>query len=301
MTAIIGITCDPGRLSAESEKWLKKPWPPMSQSYLNAGQSWQAGMWSGWFETEVVHCTEQVMLTVPMLVGAGWQRVSGQPFTPGQALSPQNPSGANVPTVMRMQDVAAGMWDGMYRPAAASIARTCPNARIRLGWENYGPWYAWGGKAQEELFIAEWDHLTDLFLEESPDFTFDWNGCRSANIGTYDPRVNGFPTKNVHSVSLDFYNIDAFPGLKGWNGNYQNSKLVLESAAAFAKAKGLPLGIPEWGLDVADDEVWAMSVWEWIVSTPGVGYALYYDRGPAAFANCPKTAAAVVPLMAKAV
>jgi hypothetical protein len=292
--ALVGITTPAGALAAESQRWLRVAAPPVSQSY--PGQStqggpndnWAAQMWSSFFVTELAGC-KQVVITIAMLFGAGWNvGCSGKTISP-QTFTDTTGKG-NVPTPMDLADVAAGKWDPMFRPVFRMIAATYPNAIIRIGQEDWGNWYAWAGRLNEALRILARNHLIALALEESLGFRFVWDVARTGP-GGYDPRLTGLNgAQHVDYVGFDLYDN---------MGALSNALNIINGAAAFGGRINKPVIVCEWGLQGKDDPAWATGVWDALEATPEIVGALYYDKDKSALSLYPKAGPIVAGAMAK--
>jgi hypothetical protein len=293
MTPTIGITCASGQLASESAKWLKVPFPPISQSYpgqdtvAGPNNNWALQMWSNYFVTELTGC-KQVVITLPLLFGTGWNI-----GCTGHTMSPQAPTDTtgkgNFPTLMTLTDVAAGAWDNMYRPCFKMIAAKFPSAALRLGQEDWTKGYAWTGQSLEALRTQARNHLITVALEESPNFTFIWDVGRSGP-GGYNPAVTGLAkAQHVGLIGFDLYD----------NTPLSNALTIISGAAALGKKVGRPVICSEWGLEGKDDPAWGTGVFNALESE--VGTSLYYDKDNSALALYPKAGPAVAALMAKAV
>jgi hypothetical protein len=291
MTPTIGITCASGQLASESAKWLKVPFPPISQSYpgqdtvAGPNNNWAAQMWSSFFVTEL-GASGQAVITIPLLFGTGWKGTST-----GHTMSPQAPTDltgkGNQPTPMTLADIILGKWDAMFRLCAQMIKAKYPNALIRLGQEDYGlNWYAWCGKALESLRTQARNRVAAIFASVSAGFKFIWDIGRSGP-GGYQPSATG-------AQHIDYIGFDLYDNV----GPLSNALKVISSAAALGKKLGLPVICSEWGLQGKDDVPWATGVLNALESE--VDVFLYYDKDKSALSLYPKAGPALAALMAKA-
>jgi hypothetical protein len=292
MTSVFGITTALPSLNAESQKYLKKPFPRVSQSYPGqdtAGgpnDNWAAQMWSTYFVDGLVGCQE-VIITIPLLFGTGWDvGDTGQTMSP-QAYTDLTGKGSQ-PTPMSLDGIIAGLWDPMLRKTAQMIASKFPFARIRLGQEDYGNWYAWAGQKNEAKRIAARNRVAGIFMSVSPNFIIIWDIARSGP-GGYNPAANGLNgAQHVGMIGFDLYD----------NMGLTVALSIIASAVALGKKLGIAVACCEWGLQSKDDPAWATGVFKALEAD--VALHVYYDKGAAALANHPNAATALEPLMAAA-
>ena len=159
----------------------------------------------------------------------------------------------NVPANWRVLG-AEGAYDGYARELATNLVRAgMGNAIIRLGHEMNGTWYhdsLGSNPAQYRDWAEYWARIVlTMRSVKGAHFLFDWN----VNAGYRDiPLSSFYPGNNVvDMIGIDIYD-EGMPGNPSnqatrWTSLYREPD-GLEQVAAFARAHGKPLSIPEWGL-----------------------------------------------------
>jgi len=184
---------------------------------------------------------------------------------------------------------AAGGNDAHFRDIAATlIAHGFGTARLRLGWEFNGGWFAWSAKGNIPAFIAAFRHAVAVFrAAPGGHFRIVWN----PNAG-----YNQFPANeawpgddSVDDVALDFYD-QAFPAQPNaaarWafiTSQVWGSNDAIEFAAAHAK----PMLFAEWGVMArtppftanggGDDPLFIKNMVALFRQFPAIAVASYFD------------------------
>jgi hypothetical protein len=126
---------------------------------------------------------------------------------------------------------------------AAGLAGT---TIIRLGWEFNGTWYKWKA-TKPATFAACWRRIYKAAESTAPALRWDWTVNRGVGKAVADARKAYPGNKYVDYVGVDSY--DVWPGATSkatWLKQY-SGKYGLKFWAAFAKAHGKKLSVPEWG------------------------------------------------------
>jgi hypothetical protein len=159
------------------------------------------------------------------------------------------------------------------------------NTVIRLGKEFNGPW-------ENDYFgntTAEYQAWAECFAQEvtamravpGAHFLFDWN----PNTCTQDfPLSAAYPgNAYVDIIGADFYDADCTTdktaAQEGWSNVFTipSVQTSLSDIAAFAKAQGKPLSIPEWGEITTTDDTAYMNGVIGVVENDDVAYQSYFD------------------------
>jgi hypothetical protein len=174
------------------------------------------------------------------------------------------------------------------------------NAILRIGWEFNLESSRWSS-ADPEAFIAYWRRVvTTMRAVPGQKFQFDWNPNNGKN--KYDA-VNYYPGDDVVDyVGIDAYDVSyawhAYPYPKScdagcrsnrqqraWDKSIYGGKRGLKFWAEFARRRGKPLSLPEWGLWVRDDghgggdDVYYLNQMHSFITNPtnGVAYQSYFE------------------------
>ncbi|WP_285623118.1 glycosyl hydrolase [Kineosporia sp. NBRC 101677] len=184
--------------------------------------------------------------------GSGYRMVYATAMLPTQDMSATMAAGAR------------GEYDEHFRTLAQNlVAAGQGDSIIRLGWEFNLSASRWHPDTKEN-FIGYWRHIVDAMrsVPGTENLQFDWN----PNIGgeTYDSRLYYPGNKYVDYVGVDIYDISWAPGAypfpadcdeacklqrrkAAWNDKL-NGTFGLKTWADFARSKGKPITLPEWGL-----------------------------------------------------
>jgi hypothetical protein len=199
-----------------------------------------------------------------------------------------------------IEEGATGAYDRHFRTLGRNlVAGGQGDAILRLGWEfNLQAW-AWSADDPDE-FIAYWRHVvTALRSVPGQKFRFDWNpnvGDTAYDASRYYPG-NGY----VDYVGIDVYDVswtpDTYPYPKDcgagcrltrqkevWDRIYGGHRGLLYWSD-FARAKGKPMSLPEWGLwdrpdghGGGDDAYFVRQMFAFIDNPQNrVAYQVYFD------------------------
>lgn len=159
---------------------------------------------------------------------------------------------------------ATGAYNTYYRKLARNLVKAGQeDAILRLGWEFNLETSRWATD-DEDAFIAYWQQIVDTMRAVSGEaFEFDWN----VNNGTnkYDG-VEYYPGDDyVDYVGVDAYDVSyawrtyPYPDdcdtdcrtdrqKRAWDNAVYGGRRGLAFWADFARHRGKPMSIPEWGL-----------------------------------------------------
>ena len=163
-----------------------------------------------------------------------------------------------------IQRGAAGDYDQYYAQLAQHlIAAGQPNAILRLGWEFNLESSRWS-TSDSTAFIAYWRRIvTAMRAVPGQHFQFDWNPNNGHN--KYDA-VHYYPGDDVVDyIGVDAYDVSyafrtyPYPAscdaqcrtgrqTRAWNKSVYGGQRGLKFWSAFARRRGKPMSIPEWGL-----------------------------------------------------
>ncbi|MCB1078755.1 MAG: hypothetical protein KDM63_00350 [Verrucomicrobiae bacterium] len=161
-------------------------------------------------------------------------------------------------------EARAGAYDDHWRCLAKSILANNPGKFeivIRPSHEMNGDWFVWGVGGSRELlvpdFIASWRRFHGVFrcVEGGERFQFSF----SASEGASDPRPMWPGDDFVDLIGYDVYWKPKAMGGEGWETNdpveawtkrttVPYNDWALAGMLKFAKAKGKPFQIDEWGV-----------------------------------------------------
>jgi hypothetical protein len=243
--------------------------------------------------------------------GTSYQMIWGVPMVPCGSPSTQCATNADA-----FDQVAQGGADDTYKTLAQNlISAGFGSSYIRLGWEFNATWMGWSICNQGGSGLTSWAHdfvpafrniVTSMRSVSGANFKFIWNpivssadGCPGGNLEKFYPG-----DKYVDVVSLDVYDevgqktsnaerwADLANGVNGgqWTpvqpdaiGGQSFKGYGLTWLAAYGKAHGKLIGLPEWGLESihaqaggGDDAYFVTQMANWIKAN---------DTGPAIFWN----------------
>jgi hypothetical protein len=163
-----------------------------------------------------------------------------------------------------LQRGAAGEYDKYYRQLAKNLIKADQaDAILRLGWEFNLEYSRWGSD-DSTSFIAYWRRIvTAMRAVKGQKFQFDWNPNNGDN--KYDA-VSYYPGDDVVDyIGVDAYDVSwglhtyPYPGscdngcrtsrqTNAWKKSVYGGKRGLKFWSAFARRRGKPMSLPEWGL-----------------------------------------------------
>ena len=157
-----------------------------------------------------------------------------------------------------LADVAAGRHDDVWHAVAEHLV---DNGRedsfVRIGLEANGTWFPWGATADTaDDFRAAYRHVAELLAEAVPDLTFVFDISCGVALEGDDDRLASlerlYPGDDVVDVvGCDHY--DSYTAIARDEAEWADSVAPetgpgLADVAAFARARGKQLAVPEWGL-----------------------------------------------------
>lgn len=191
--------------------------------------------------------------------------------------------------------VAAGTYDANFQAGFNElVALGQASSILRIGWECYGSWFAWGASYSTNTaaqYVAAYQHVVTLArATPGANFKFEWNGPDNA-VG-----IACYPGPTF----CDYIGSDPY-------GDEADATIVTQQAAAanFVAGTGKPICFSEWGLRSSasqaggtnDDPTFIQNIYNMIRSYTGTGsnpfpgYFIYYDRDDSALGNWPNSAA----------
>jgi hypothetical protein len=221
--------------------------------------------------------------------GSGFRPVYSIALLPAEDLSATIRSGA------------AGRYDRYFRELATNLVEADqPTAILRLGWEFNLESSRWASD-DPEAFIAYWRRIVAAMRAvPGSEFEFDWNPNNGKN--KYDA-VAYYPGDDV----VDYIGVDAYdiswawrtypypqacdPDCRlarqkaAWQKAIHGGKRGLEFWSAFARRRGKPMSLPEWGLwsrldghGGGDDSYYLREMHGFIADPDnGVAYQAYFE------------------------
>jgi Glycosyl hydrolase family 26 len=181
---------------------------------------------------------------------------------PSVSYAPPAPSGNFIPPNPRLEKEARGGYADRFRILAQHlVADGEGDAVIRLGWEMNATWYDWSQSrcppSDRQCFAQAWRSIvTAMRSVRGQHFKFLWCVYDTGS----DPSIAWPGSKYVDLIGDDVFDwggglADTYPtrldGSKdhqaAWNNLLTNSE-GLNWLARFAREKGKPIAIPEWGL-----------------------------------------------------
>ncbi|MCE0536265.1 hypothetical protein LWF15_12175 [Kineosporia rhizophila] len=203
---------------------------------------------------------------------------------------------------------AAGDYDHHFRRLARNlVAHGQGDAIIRLAWEFNVSKMRWELTPEDQTdFVTYWRRIVTTMrsVPGAEKLRFDWNVNNGGE--TYDSTIFWPGDKYVDYVGVDVYDIswaeDTYPYPADCTGscrrdhqvaawaNIENATYGLNFWSSFARERGKPLSMPEWGLwdrsDVdgrggADNPYFVQRMYEFIDDPRNnVAYQAYFDVNP---------------------
>ena len=212
---------------------------------------------------------------------------------------------------------AAGLDLDFYREFAFDLAELgYGDAIIRLGSEHDIQGSRWASEIDYDKFKDAYRAVVDVMRAEAPDLSFDFTSIL-LNFGTGDEPgakvTDAYPGDDyVDYIGIDVYDQGEMPSdigvASGDRCGWKDPAAVfetyhrpaMETARAYAVARGKPISLPEWGLsgggrgDAAkqegqcggDNPVFVEKMHGWLSSLPAsgagsLGYHAYFEGNPA--------------------
>lgn len=225
------------------EKWLGRKldvimeftpgnnWDELVGTRPGLGLEWWLGIWERPYRRRVV-------ISLPMLPGDGSASI---------------------------EKGAAGEYDERFRAIAAKlVAAGYGRNTIRLGWEFNGGWFKWSAQKNPKGWAEYWRRIVAAMRSvEGAQFQFNW--CGTVGDCGMNP-ADAYPGNEwVDQIGCDIYDQswhpNAYPHKDGeeawrrrwrqdnaWRSMVEWGNYNLNWWAEFARKKGKPMTVPEWGL-----------------------------------------------------
>jgi Glycosyl hydrolase family 26 len=287
-----------------------------SPSGLEKAAQWLGSSGSIKYAQDFIDATDWSHIENPWQL-SNWK---GSPFTMVWGV-PMLPCGAPATQcstdVSDFNLVASGGADGYFKTLAQNlVSNGFGSSYIRLGWEMNGNWMGWSICNQDGSGLTSWasdfvpafrNIVTSMRGVSGANFKFIWNPLDSSNVSCPGASMENFYPGDsyVDAVALDAYDAigsatssdsarwsDLLNGVNadGWTAVKPNSVngqgfegYGLNWLAAFGRAHGKLVSLPEWGLDSpsengggGDDTYFMTHMADWIKA---------YASGPAIFWN----------------
>jgi hypothetical protein len=288
-----------------------------SPAGLETAASWLGSAGTIKYAEDFVDATDWSHISDPWQL-SNWQ---GSPFTMvwGVPMLPcGGPSTQCSTNVSDYDMVANGGANGYFKTLAQNlIANGFGSSYIRLGWEFNASWMGWGVCNQDGSGLASWagdfvpafrNIVTSMRSVSGANFKFIWNPIDSSNAAcSGDTLENFYPGDNyVDVVALDAYDgigqetsdsarwTDILNGVNAGNWTAETPAAVdgqkfqgygLNWLAAFGKAHGKQVGLPEWGLNSSDsnagggDDTYFMTQMAAWIKANATGPAIFWNYG----------------------
>lgn len=188
------------------------------------------------------------------------------------------------PGPFSLADGAAGRYDQHWRNFGRTmVAADQGDAILRLGWEMNGHFFPWAAPGKERHFAAYFRRIVDqLRAVPGTDFRFDWAPLAGSQQGDVEAMYPG-------DGHVDFIGLDAYDLAHGRGDNAEErwettrtQRYGLEWQRDFARRRGKPMSIPEWGVTgqwkdaFGDNPDYIRRMLHWIESND-YAYALYFE------------------------
>ena len=184
-----------------------------------------------------------------------------------------------------LEQAAAGQFNSKYETIArALVAGGDGSSTIRLGWEGNGNWYSWSGDKDPAAFAGAYrQEVTAMRSVPGANFSFDWN----MSLGYANPTAMYPGDSYVNTIGFDIYDytwaVNAADHQAAWDQKY-NEPIGIAWFAAFAKAHGKRMSLPEWALSSrcddnhggGDDPVFIQNMHNFI-ATHDVAFESYFN------------------------
>jgi Glycosyl hydrolase family 26 len=264
--------------------------PQLAEAERATGVTWNCletfsddvPFWSHWVDPWITHANSQVPGWVSSHRGERTLIVS-------EELIPQSISNDADPVTWEVP-CARGEYDGYAKQFASALVGAGEGySVVRLGMEMNGRWEEdYMGTTlteQHEWALCFAREVTAMRSVRGAHLLFDWN----PNDCTNDYPLADFYPGNayVDIIGADVYDADCMgplpaPSTASWNTLY-TEPLGLATITSFAKAKGKPMSLPEWGLVAhppgnGDDPYYVDGIASYVASHD-VAFQSYFDGG----------------------
>ena len=288
-----------------------------SPSGIETAASWLGSSSSIKYAQDFVDATDWSHISNPWQL-SNWQ---GSPFSMvwGVPMLPCGSSATQCSTnVSDYDEVANGGADSYFKTLAQNlISAGFGSSYIRLGWEFNATWMGWSICNSDGSGLASWasdfvpafqNIVTSMRSVSGANFKFIWNPIDSTNASCSGASLENFypGDKYVDVVALDTYDgigqstsdsarwTDLLNGVNGgaWTaeapaaiGGQHFEGYGMSWLAAFGKAHGKEVGLPEWGLDSSSDDegggddVYFMTQMASWIKANATGPAIYWNYG----------------------
>lgn len=217
------------------ETWLGKPtqvWCDFfasntwanSYATVGSGTDWSARYgWQASKQTPVFGTPKRMVLGVPLLTGSNWGDLDG---------------------------AAAGTYNVHYTGMAQMLVGFgLKDCFLRLGWENDGNWYAWGGWKSAQFAAAFRNFVTCARAVTGSNFKYVYSPTGRLNSYPWEDAYPGSGFTDV--ISLDMYNTtwgapNPNDPTARWGIMY-NGRGGIRQGLNFAAACNKPIAFSEWG------------------------------------------------------
>jgi Glycosyl hydrolase family 26 len=185
-----------------------------------------------------------------------------------------------MPPTTTLANVAAGVDDANYRTLANTILAARPSDTIifiRPLWEfNISGEFAWFSVGNEAAYIAAFRRITQIFLNISTKFRFEW--CPSFSGLTYDLSLSYPGDQFVDVIGMDCYVEAAIDGT-GAGGLFNKfvAPFGLNFLTSFARTHGKAVAIGEWGMNYDNAQLYTSGFAEFLRDQTKLAYQNYFD------------------------
>jgi len=200
---------------------------------------------------------------------------------------------------------AAGRWDQILNGshdyvfqghANAALAANRGDSIIRVGWECNGNWYPWAAsRSTAGDFKLAWRRIRNIMKAIAPNLKFWFD---SAAASQYMGRVENVANRTLEITELypgddivdgigvdhyDFFGVKAKTNAEWANALRPAHRAGIQDYVDFARARGKPFGMPEWGTHkvdgYGDNTFFMQKMWEFFVANSDVlAYEAYFSE-----------------------
>ncbi|MBA8793251.1 hypothetical protein FHX74_000845 [Friedmanniella endophytica] len=154
--------------------------------------------------------------------------------------------------------IVRGEHDDVYRQVAKDLlANQRGRAIVRIGWEANGDWFPWNTRAsQAAAYRNAFRHIVGVLRSVAPDLVIDFDLACGTKLRGQDSRTDAltdlYPGDDVVDLvgcdTYDWYNTITTDDATWARTQHPSSSVGIGDVAAFARAHGKGLSVPEWGL-----------------------------------------------------